>query len=46
MHGRKRKAYRILIEKSETKRQFEKPRRRLLDNIKIDIKEIVFEVVD
>jgi hypothetical protein len=36
----KRNTYRILVGKSEGKRSLEKPRRRWVDNIKIDLREI------
>jgi hypothetical protein len=36
----KRNAYRILVGKPEGKRQLGRPRRRCLDNIKLDFKEI------
>jgi hypothetical protein len=38
--GRKRNAYRILVGKPEGKRPLGKPRRRWMDNIKIDLREI------
>jgi hypothetical protein len=38
--GEKRIAYRILVGKSEGKRPLGRPRRRCVDNIKIDHKEI------
>jgi hypothetical protein len=34
--GEKRNAYRILVGKPEGKRPLERPRRRLVDNIKLD----------
>jgi hypothetical protein len=36
----KRNAYRILLEKPEDKRPLRRPRRRWVDNIKIDLREI------
>jgi hypothetical protein len=36
----KRNAYRILVGKPEGKRLLERPRRRLVDNIKMDLTEI------
>jgi hypothetical protein len=38
--GEKRNAYRILVGKPEGKRLLERPSRRRLDNIKIDLREI------
>jgi hypothetical protein len=38
--GDKRNAYRILVGKSEGKRPLGRPRRRCVDNIKIDLREI------
>jgi hypothetical protein len=38
--GEKRNAYRILVGKPEGKRRPERPKRRLANNIKIDIREI------
>jgi hypothetical protein len=39
-NGEKRNAYRILVGKREEKRPLGRPRRRWLDNIKIDLREI------
>jgi hypothetical protein len=39
-NGEKRNAYRILVGKPEGKRQLGRPRRRWVDNIKIDLREI------
>jgi hypothetical protein len=38
--GKKRNAYRILVGKPEGKRPLGRPRRRRVDNIKIDLREI------
>jgi hypothetical protein len=38
--GEKRNAYRILVGKPEGMRPLEGPRRRCMDNIKIDLREI------
>jgi hypothetical protein len=38
--GEKRNAYRILVGKPEGKRPLGRPRRRLVDNIKMDLREI------
>jgi hypothetical protein len=38
--GRKRNAYRILVGKSEGKRPLRRPRRRWVDNIKIDLRDV------
>jgi hypothetical protein len=38
--GEKRNTYRLLVEKPEGKRPLGRPRRRWLDNIKIDLGEI------
>jgi hypothetical protein len=39
-NGEKRNTYRLLVEKPESKRPLEKPRCRLVDNIKMDLGEI------
>jgi hypothetical protein len=44
--GEKRNAYRILVGKPEGKRALERPRRRWLDNIKVDLREIGWAGVD
>jgi hypothetical protein len=44
--GEKRNVYRLLVGKPEGKRQLGKPRRRWLDNIKMDLLEIGLNVVD
>jgi hypothetical protein len=38
--GKRRNAYRILVGKPEGKRPLGRPRRRWVDNIKIDLREI------
>jgi hypothetical protein len=38
--GEKRNAYRILVGKAERKRPLGKPRRRWVDDIKMDLREI------
>jgi hypothetical protein len=38
--GEKRKAYRLLVGKPEGKRPLGRPRRRLVDNIRIDLEEV------
>jgi hypothetical protein len=42
----KRNAYRILVGKSEGKRPLGRPRRRCVDNIKMDLREIGWYGVD
>jgi hypothetical protein len=44
--GEKRNAYRILVGKPESKRPLRKPRCRWVDNIKMDLREIVWDDVD
>jgi hypothetical protein len=44
--GQKRNAYRILVGKPKGKRPLGRPRRRLVDNIKIDLREIEWNGVD
>jgi hypothetical protein len=44
--GEERSVYRILMRKPEGKRPLERPRRRWVDNIKIDLREIGWDVVD
>jgi hypothetical protein len=44
--GEKRNMYRLLVGKSEGKRPLRRPRRRWLDNIKMDLLEIGLNVVD
>jgi hypothetical protein len=42
----KRNVYRLLVGKPEGKRPLRRPRRRLIDNIKMDLLEIELNVVD
>jgi hypothetical protein len=44
--GEKRNAYRILVGKPEEKRPLGRPRRRWVDNIKIDLREIGWDDMD
>jgi hypothetical protein len=44
--GKKLNAYRILAGKSEGKRLLGRPRRRWVDNIKMDLREIGWDGVD
>jgi hypothetical protein len=44
--GEKRNAYRILVGKPEGRRALGRPRCRWVDNIKIDLREIGWDVVD
>jgi hypothetical protein len=44
--GEKQNAYRILVGKPEGRRQLGRPRRRCVDNIKIDLREIGWDGVD
>jgi hypothetical protein len=44
--GEKRNMYRILVEKPEGKRALRRPRRRWMDNIKMNLLEIRLNVVD
>jgi hypothetical protein len=44
--GEKRNAYSILVEKSEGKRPLGRPRRKWVDNIKMDLREIVWNGMD
>jgi hypothetical protein len=46
MHGRVRNAYNILVRKPETKRALGRIRRRYEDNIRLDLREIVWKVLD
>jgi hypothetical protein len=44
--GEKRNVYRLLVGKSELKRPLGRPRRRWIDNIKMDLLKIGLNVVD
>jgi hypothetical protein len=44
--GEKRNAYRILVGKPEGKRSLGRPRRKWVDNIKMDLREIRWDGVD
>jgi hypothetical protein len=44
--GEKRNAYRILVGKPEGKRQLGRPRRRWVNNIKMELREIGWDGVD
>jgi hypothetical protein len=44
--GEKRNVYRLLVGKPERKRPLGRPRRRWIDNIKMDLLEIGVSVVD
>jgi hypothetical protein len=44
--GNKRNSYKVLVGKPEGKRPLGRPRRRWEDNIKIDLKEIVWGDMD
>jgi hypothetical protein len=45
-HGTERNAYKILVGKPERNRPLGRPRRRWKDNIRTDLREIVWEGVD
>jgi hypothetical protein len=40
MYGKRRVAYRILVRKPEANRPLGRPRRRLMDNIKMNLQEV------
>jgi hypothetical protein len=44
--GEKRNAYRILVENPEGKSPLGRPRRRWVDNIEMDLREIVWDGMD
>jgi hypothetical protein len=44
--GENKNAYRILVRKPEGKRQLGRPRRRWVDNIKMDLREIGWAVMN
>jgi hypothetical protein len=44
--GAKRNVYRLLVGKPDGKRSLGRPRRRLMDNIKMDLSEIGLSVAD
>jgi hypothetical protein len=44
--GEKRNAYRILVGKPDGKRPLGRPRRRWVDNIKMDLREIGMDWID
>jgi hypothetical protein len=44
--GEKRNVYRLLVGKPEGKRPLGRPRRRWIDNLKMDLLEIGWSVVD
>jgi hypothetical protein len=45
-NGEKRNAYRLLVGKPEEKRPLRRPRRRWVDNIKMDLREIGWDGLD
>jgi hypothetical protein len=45
-NGAKRNACRILVRKPEEKRQLRRPRRRWINNMKIDLREIEWDGMD
>jgi hypothetical protein len=44
--GEKRNGYRILVGKPESKRPLERPRCKWVDNVKMDLREIGWDVMD
>jgi hypothetical protein len=44
--GEKRNAYRVLVRKPEGKKPLGRPRRRCMDNIKMDLREIGWDGVN
>jgi hypothetical protein len=44
--GEKRNAYRLLVGKPEGKRLLGRPRRRWVDNMRIDLEEVVWDDMD
>jgi hypothetical protein len=46
INGEKRNAYRLLVEYPEKKRPLERPRRRWVDNIKMDLRETGWDGMD
>jgi hypothetical protein len=44
--GEKRNAYKVLVGKPESKRPLGRPRRRWVDNIKMDLSEIGWDGMD
>jgi hypothetical protein len=44
--GKKRNAYRLLVGKPEGKRTLGRPRRRWVDNIRMDLEEVGWDDVD
>jgi hypothetical protein len=45
-NGERRYVYRILVGKPEGKRPLERPRRRLVDNIEMDLRDIGWDGID
>jgi hypothetical protein len=46
MNGKRRNTYRILVGKTGERRPLERPRRRWVDNIKMDLREIGWDGID